>query len=135
MHVGVLAAMLAETALVLHAALAGALVRLGLPVFAIALVAALALFVRRVVSQNLRGMSTPDDYLAVLASAGLLVLAALYGLDAGRELAFALYGTALFAYLPLGKLRHAVFFFVARGDYGRRLGFRGVWPPAGTRTD
>ena len=41
------------------------------------------------------------------------------------------YAALIFLYLPLGKLRHAVFFFVARGDYGWRLGHRGVYPPAG----
>ena len=46
-----------------------------------------------------------------------------------------IYTGLLLVYLPLGKLRHAVFFFVARGDYGRRLGFRGVYPPAATRAE
>ena len=31
--------------------------------------------------------------------------------------------------LPLGKLRHMAFFFAARADLGRRLGYRGVYPP------
>ena len=35
---------------------------------------------------------------------------------------------------PAGKLRHAVFFFLARVDLGRRLGWRGVYPPAAGRS-
>jgi hypothetical protein len=51
----------------------------------------------------------------------------------GGVAAFLIYAGVLFLYFPLGKLRHAVFFFVARADYGRRLGYRGVYPPARTR--
>ena len=92
--------------------------------------AAIALLLRRLCSPLMRALSTPDDYLAVLATCGLLVLAAL---AAGNVL---LAYTALFlVYLPLGKLRHAVFFFVARADYGRRLGYRGVYPPARVEAD
>ena len=32
-------------------------------------------------------------------------------------------------YLPLGKLRHVLFCPVARLDLGRRLGYRGTYPP------
>jgi hypothetical protein len=39
------------------------------------------------------------------------------------------FGALLFLYIPFGKLRHMVYFFVVRADYGFRLGYRGVYPP------
>ena len=89
---------------------------------------AIVLLVRRLQSPVLRALSTPDDYLAGLATCGLLVLAVFPALGSGAALMT--YAAFLFLYLPLGKLRHAVFFFVARADYGWRLGHRGVYPPA-----
>jgi hypothetical protein len=59
---------------------------------------------------------------------GFLALAAA-GLAGEVPRAAWLWGAAaFFAYVPLGKLRHAVFFFVARGDLYARLGARGVVP-------
>ena len=96
---------------------------------ALGAVAGLGLLLRRAGSPLLRKLSTPDDYLSVMATCGLLGLAAFPfpGLTSGAMLLG--YAALVFLYLPLGKLRHAVFFFVARGDYGWRLGHRGVYPP------
>ena len=97
---------------------------------ALGVAAGLGLFVRRLRSPLLRKLSAPDDYLAVLATCGLAVLGTLPfpGPVSGALLLG--YAALIFLYLPLGKLRHAVFFFVARGDYGWRLGHRGVYRAA-----
>lgn len=100
------------------------------PLLGLALVAALGLLVRRLSTPLLRVISATDDYVAVLATAGLLVVALLLPLGGAYEDVALLYTGLLLIYLPLGKLRHAVFFFVARANYGRRLGRRGVYPPA-----
>jgi hypothetical protein len=96
----------------------------------LALAAGLFLFLRRFRDPDLRAMSAPDDYVAALVSCGLLALVAFPVFGASQGTVLLVYATALFLYLPLGKLRHAVFFFVARTDLGRRLGARGVYPPA-----
>jgi nitrate reductase gamma subunit len=98
----------------------------------LALLAGLYLLVQRLLSPTLRAMSAPDDYLAILASCGLLALASLRRIGPDDEILLLLYAFLLLIYVPLGKLRHVVFFFVARADYGRRLGYRGVYPPAAT---
>lgn len=95
-----------------------------------ALGAGLWLLVRRVRSKLLRAISVPDDYLAIMATCGLLAITAAFSLTPHSPAPLLIYASLLFAYFPLGKLRHAVFFFVARADYGRRLGYRGVYPPA-----
>lgn len=93
------------------------------------------LFVRRFSSRDLRVMSAAEDYVAVLATCGLLALALLHSVDVQYRLVFLIYFALFVAFLPLGKLRHGMFFFLARGDYGRRLGYRGVYPPAKGRTE
>lgn len=94
-----------------------------------ALVSGVYLFVRRICSRNLRAMSAAEDFVAILATCGLLALALLSSDDSYYQLAFLSYVGVFFVFLPLGKLRHGLFFFVVRGDYGRRLGYRGVYPP------
>jgi hypothetical protein len=95
-------------------------------------ITSLGLFVRRVRSPLLRKLSTPDDYLAVLATTGLLAIAAFPFPVFASGAPLLGYAALIFLYTPLGKLRHAVFFFVARGEYGWRLGHRGIYPPGGS---
>jgi hypothetical protein len=123
LHAGAVPALLG--AALAAAAPAAGLAVLGAlrPLFAIALAAGLALLARRIFSARLRALSIPDDYAAIAATCGLLACA--WRAPAAVVL---VYAGALFLYLPLGKLRHAVFFFAARGDLGRRLGRRGVYP-------
>ncbi len=102
---------------------------------AVALLAGICLLLRRAISPVLRRLSTPDDYLAILATCGLLACCAFLPVDSRGQLVRLVYFTALLVYLPLGKLRHAVFFFVSRGNYARRLGYRGVYPPARAATE
>ncbi|UCD74881.1 MAG: hypothetical protein JSV91_13975 [Phycisphaerales bacterium] len=130
MHSGALIALLGAMLLLVWPAAGLEIMSLLRPLAAIALLAGLYLLVRRFTDANLKVVSAADDYLAILATCGLLLLACVYRIDADNQTVFLIYTGGLFIYLPLGKLRHAVFFFVARGDYGRRLGYRGVYPPA-----
>ena len=128
-HAGVAVSLLGVGLLVVWPERGVVLLALARPLTAVALLAGLYLLVQRMFSPTLRAMSAPDDYLAIVASCGLL---ALVSIGPGHETALMLYTSLLLIYLPLGKLRHVVFFFVARADYGRRLGHRGVYPPAAT---
>lgn len=129
MHAGVILSLLGVVLLLVQPAAGFWIMSLLRPLVAISLIAGIYLFVRRVFSKNLRTISAPEDYLAVLVTCGLLAVASLVPVNAQNQLALLIYAALLFIYLPLGKLRHAVFFFVARADYGRRLGYRGVYPP------
>lgn len=129
-HVGAILALAAVLLLVFVPRTAIGIL-LGLrPLFQITFLMGLGLLSRRVWSNLLRALSTPDDYLAIGASCGLLLLAMLAPAGEFARGALLLYATALFIYIPLGKLRHMAFFFAARADLGRRLGYRGVYPPA-----
>lgn len=105
------------------------------PLTVAGLFAGALLLARRFRTPNLREMSVADDYVAALATCGLLATALLPMGNPSWQTGFLIYCGALLIYLPLGKLRHACFFFVARGDYGRRLGYRGVYPPSSAGTE
>ncbi|MBP6875306.1 MAG: hypothetical protein KBD56_04490 [Candidatus Eisenbacteria bacterium] len=133
MHIGLFGALAVLLLLIIHPLSGRVLAQVLLPLLAGGLSAGMILFVRRILSRTLRSMSSFDDYLAILATCGLLAATARLGLDPARSrlaVQALAYGIFLFAYLPLGKLRHALFFFVARADQGARLGYRGVLPPA-----
>ena len=135
MHVGVIVSLVGVVLLLVWPTGALRILSFLRPVCAVALVAGIGLLFRRILSGTMRAISSPDDYLAILATCGLLACFSLFRMDARGQLVVLLYAGLLFVYLPLGKLRHAVFFFVARGDYARRLGYRGVYPPARARTE
>jgi hypothetical protein len=134
LHLGVILSLLGVLLLLIWPALSGDVLSTGRPLNAVALGAGLYLLVRRATSPDLRAMSAPDDYIAILATCGLLAFACAFP-DGVGSTALLTYAVLFFVYLPLGKLRHAVFFFVARTDLGRRLGYRGAYPPttAGAR--
>jgi hypothetical protein len=96
------------------------------------LLAGLGLLGKRLVVRYMRKISVADDLLS-----NLLVNLFLAGGIAVtfRESALAVwYGATivLLLYIPLGKIRHCVFFFYARGKIGAFFGRRGVFGvPAG----
>jgi hypothetical protein len=91
--------------------------------------AALFLFARRLLSPNLRAMSAFDDYLASAATLACLAVASLHEFGLVTAGFFLLVDAAATFYLPLGKLRHVLFCPVSRLDLGRRMGYRGTYPP------
>lgn len=103
----------------------------------IALVAALAvsavsgfsLFIKRIVSKKLRSLSNPDDYISNLLTTLFQAATILY-LIYGSNVALYYYimVSLLFLYLPVGKLRHVVYFFAARFHLGFFYGWRNTWP-------
>jgi nitrate reductase gamma subunit len=89
------------------------------------------LFIRRLLSGKLREISSPENYIAIAASTILLLLTLIYAgrPDATATFFLQFYAALFLIYLPLGSLRHAAFAVVARRNTGRRLGFRGSYPP------
>ena len=97
-------------------------------ILAISSLCAIVLFLKRVFSKTLRSMSSFDDYFSILLVLDFLVVATIRELSIFQWGPFFIHAAILFFYLPLGKLRHALFFFVARAEYGSRLGYRGTYP-------
>ena len=93
------------------------------------LLAGIALLAKRAGSAALRAISCPDDFGAnLLVDLFLAITAA--SLFA-PVLVPAVFGSAvlLFAYIPVGKIRHCFFFFYCRAMLGAFMGRRGTFPP------
>lgn len=105
--------------------------RLRIPLFALALaglIAAGATVVRRVANPTVRTLSTPDDFVAIGLAIVFLTTLAAACFRPTLVWTAAVAASLLLFYVPVGKLRHMVFFFLARADLGSRLGFRGALP-------
>ncbi len=130
MHLGLFISLVGILLLAINPSMAYGLFSFCRPLIAAALLAGTYLFFRRIFSGSMRAMSSPDDYVGILATCGLLGVTSIWRVGPENMTVCLGYAVLLFIYLPLGKLRHAAFFFATRIDVGRRLGYRGVYPPA-----
>ena len=89
----------------------------------------LGLFFKRIIKKGLRNLSNPDDYIsnALVTLFQLMTIFVLY-LHSFIPAYFILSGL-FWIYIPLGKLKHVIYFFAARLQLGYFFGWRGVWPP------
>lgn len=88
----------------------------------------IGIFVKRIALKKLRSLSNPDDYVSNLLvtlfqSCTIVVVA-----NESFAPIYFVFAGLLLLYLPLGKLRHFLYFFVARYQLGFHYGWRGVWP-------
>lgn len=88
------------------------------------------LFIKRMVVRKMRNLSHVDDYLSNFLTTLFQLFTVLY-LLLGFIMAPAYYimVTVLLLYMPVGKLRHVLYFFAARYHLGLFYGWRNVWPP------
>jgi len=93
------------------------------------------LLLKRIFVRNMRRISVPDDYISNLLVT--LFLAAVVTDVVSGAFTTGLYVTTslLLLYIPLGKIRHCVFFFYARYLLGRFYGRRGTWPKPALHED
>ena len=90
--------------------------------------AGLSILIKRFINKKLRSISNPDDFASNAIVTGFHVITAisLFSLDIHPVLF--VYAGLLFLYIPLGKLKHTIFFFLARIQLGLFYGKRGIWP-------
>lgn len=88
----------------------------------------LGLQAKRLLQPELRALSHPDDWIANLLATALPLLALGWLANPRLETAFFAGALALLVYAPMGKLRHAVFFFLSRRHLGAFFGRRGTFP-------
>ena len=84
--------------------------------------------VMRIVEHNLRGLSIPDDHFAVWLVTLFMVAAALAVWNASFLIPFYVISAVMLVYLPLGKIRHCLYFFFSRIFFGKFFGRRAVFP-------
>ena len=90
------------------------------------------LFVRRLISKDLKPFTTPDDYISCGLVTLFQLMTTLYlccsTCCGSVTILYYISCILLFLYMPLGKLRHAVYYFAARYHLGFFYGWRNVWP-------
>ncbi len=101
----------------------------GLALTALGVVGGVSLLARRARSATLRAISHPDDWVANLLTTGFVALAGARLAAPAIDPALLGWAMLLLVYAPLGKIRHCLFFFVARGHLGRHYGRRATFPP------
>lgn len=107
----------------------GLLMYITAAIVAISGLSGLGILIKRISKTQLRALSNPDDYISNLLVSLVQILTALLLINHTFEAAYFLVISLLFLYFPLGKLKHAVYFFAARYHLGFFYGWRGVWPP------
>jgi hypothetical protein len=89
----------------------------------------LGLFIKRVTKKGLRDLSSPDDYISnALVTFFQLMTILVLNFSSFVPIYFIL-SALLWFYIPVGKLKHVIYFFAARVQLGYFYGWRGVWPP------
>jgi len=86
------------------------------------------LLLKRALKPPLRRISSPDDFLSNLLVDLFLLFTTLFHSDLIAAPLWLLSATLLLLVIPLGKIRHCVFFFYTRTLFGMFFGRRGVFP-------
>ncbi len=87
------------------------------------------ILIKRMSKHELRTLSSPDDYISNILVTAFQLITAVAMIDAAYVPAYFIIVSLLMFYFPVGKLKHAVYFFAARYHLGYFYGWRGVWPP------
>ena len=85
-------------------------------------------FVSRFIEKVLKALSTPDDYFAILLASLFLAAAAAMLWKLSLLPLFYIVSALLFVYMPLGKIRHCIYFIFSRLFFGRFFGRRAILP-------
>ena len=86
----------------------------------------------RIAEHNLKGLSLPDDHFAVWLTTTFIALAGLALINKMFVIPMYLVSAITFIYIPLGKIRHCLYFFFSRTFFGKFFGRRAVYPHPGT---
>lgn len=89
----------------------------------------LLILAKRFLDKKLRMLSNPDDYLSNMLVTLFQLFTGLVILIPDMYPAYMIVSGLLLLYIPVGKLKHAIYFFAARYHLGFFYGWRNVWPP------
>lgn len=86
------------------------------------------ILLKRVMVKPLRALSNPDDFVSNLLVTVFQLLTLLILVEKTYVPFYFLFASFLLLYLPISKLKHALYFFAARYHLGLFYGWRGIWP-------
>lgn len=84
--------------------------------------------VLRIANPHLRGLSLPDDHFAVWLTTLFIAVSGLGLISEAFVIPMYIIAALTFVYVPLGKIRHCLYFFFSRFFFGRFFGRRAVFP-------
>lgn len=96
------------------------------------------LLIKRIIYKSLHAISNIDDYLSNLFTSFFHLVSVLYLLYPASKTVLIIYYieiTLLLLYMPIGKLKHLLYYFSARYHLGLFFGWRNVWPPQKKKTN
>ena len=88
----------------------------------------MAILVKRMAVKPLKALSNPDDYISNFLVTAFQLFTVLRLGDAAFAPFYFLSASLLLLYVPVGKLKHVLYFFAARYHLGLFYGWRGIWP-------
>lgn len=94
-------------------------------------ISGICLFIKRLVNRNLRNLTNPDDFLSNGFTTLFQLATTLYLFMPACMCMVNIYyiiTAILLLYMPVGKLKHLVYYFSARYHLGFFYGWRNVWP-------
>jgi hypothetical protein len=128
-HVGVFAAILYLAIVIAAVDLPRVALLIARSLFQVGLLSGIGLLAKRILSPKMKELSCPDDFAAnIIVDIFLLAAMAHTFYTPIAPLLFAA-AVLMFLYMPLGKIRHCVFFFYVRILFGIFYGRRNVFPP------
>lgn len=128
-HIGTFLAIALFFVFLFNIAIHGWIAWIIIGILAISSLCGIGILIKRFSKHELRALSNPDDYISnILVTAFQTITALSMYLGTIWPLYFVI-ASLLLLYFPLGKLKHAVYFFAARYHLGFFYGWRGVWPP------
>ena len=83
---------------------------------------------KRLLDKKINQLSNPDDYISNILVTGFQAATGVVLLIPVIYPWYLIITSLLLIYLPIGKLKHAVYFFAARIHIGYFYGWRNVWP-------
>lgn len=102
------------------------LIWLGMAVTGLGALFGYAGIIMRLVGENERVLSLPDDYFSIVISASFILLAFLVLFIPALLPYFYLLTAVMAVYIPFSKIRHCAYFFYAKYFFGYGFGRRGV---------
>lgn len=89
--------------------------------------------IMRIGDHHLRGLSLPDDHFAVWLTTLFITVTGLAVINEAFFIPMYSLAAITFVYVPLGKIRHCLYFFFSRLFFGKFFGRRSVFPHAEVR--
>ncbi|MCK4429680.1 MAG: hypothetical protein KAW19_00100 [Candidatus Aminicenantes bacterium] len=128
-HAGIFAALFHLISLIFPLELSKLFISFLRFLFFLGFLGGFTLLFKRIFLPTMRKISCPDDFAANTLVDLFLIFAFVHTYLVRATPLFFLVAIVMFLYIPVGKIRHCVFFFYARILFGLFYGRRGVLPP------